>query len=720
MEGGLGGRGGAVRDGGCKRGRPRRHPHAPHRRHLCFQGRYGESRGPDVRGLRRRQPIAVRAGHLHALQQHPLVSQDGDHLAGPDSPSRRRPDHRAREAGVPRPEVPDRTHPGPRRSCRPGLVPAAAGKGGDRAGRGAGAHGLRHAVLAGKLAALVAGAAARGPAAAARQAGGIRLRQRGPMDAERLGGALQCPRRTTDHLPAGGERPRERARSAPAEASRPLRRARLRCDRLGQGDDRAGPDQRHPYRQATARAGEDGCRGDPLARDGHLRPGAEAIPDRAHRSHRAARRRGAGRATRGGAHLAEPACQRRDPSHPPASRLGAARDAAVGAAVVLAGAGLAAVRPRPLARNCPPAPDAAGRSRAQAHGARSKRRGEAAAQGPGAAPARGVGGLLRGDRPRGDRISRRQAGHRRRRPDAGRARLGPAGAGTAGGAGAPPGAHPGRLRPRALRARQRRVPGEGSGARPGGSSPRRARPGDQVILLLAALLAAAEPAGAQLFADANAAYLSGDVSRATAAYEALVSEGVASTELETNLGAAYLRQGKRGLAVLHFERALFLQPGDDDASADLVEVRRGNVDRLEGDADEGGAETVARLLTPLPGTAAAAILTVLWPAAWILFGLRLLRGGPRWAGIAAAGCFGGALLFALLTWSAAAGRDMAMRRGVVVAQAVPAREGPAEKSVSRFEVHEGTTVRIDDEEPGFRRVKLATGLTGWGPSGTLA
>src|SRR5438132_1038716 len=227
------------------------------------------------------------------------------------------------------------------------------------------------------------------------------------------------------------------------------------------------------------------------------------------------------------------------------------------------------------------------------------------------------------------------------------------------------------------------------------------------------------PAGGQLFAAANAAYLSGDVARATAAYEALVSEGVASTELETNLGAAYLRQGKRGLAVLHFERALYLQPGDDDASADLVEVRRGNVDRLEGDADEAGAETVARLLTPLPGTAAAAILAVLWPAAWVLFGLRLLRGGPRWAAVAAAGCFGGALLFALLTWGAAAGRDMAMRRGVVVAQAVPAREGPAEKSLSRFEVQEGTTVSVDDEEAGFRRVKLANGLTGWVPAGTV-
>jgi hypothetical protein len=236
--------------------------------------------------------------------------------------------------------------------------------------------------------------------------------------------------------------------------------------------------------------------------------------------------------------------------------------------------------------------------------------------------------------------------------------------------------------------------------------------------LLAALLAA-ELGGVQLFADANAAFLSGDVSRAVAAYEALVSEGVASTQLETNLGAAYLRQGKRGLAVLHFERALFLEPGDDDARADLVEVRRGNVDRLEGDSDEAGSETVARLLAPLPGPGGAFALVFLWAAAWVLLGIRLLLRAPRWTGPAAAICFGGALLSALVVGGAVAGRDLAMRRAVVVAQAVPAREGPAERSVSRFEIHEGTTVGIEDEEAGFRRVKLANGLTGWVPASTL-
>ncbi|HEX4385675.1 MAG TPA: hypothetical protein VH083_22095, partial [Myxococcales bacterium] len=186
-------------------------------------------------------------------------------------------------------------------------------------------------------------------------------------------------------------------------------------------------------------------------------------------------------------------------------------------------------------------------------------------------------------------------------------------------------------------------------------------------------------AQAQLFSDANAAYLSGDVQRATSSYEALVSEGVASATLETNLGAAYLRQGKRGLAALHFERALFLDAGDDDARADLTELRRGNVDKLEGESDEGGTETVSRLLAPLPGSAAAILFLVSWATAWTLSGLRVF-GGRRALGAWAIVSFVVALLSALVTWGAAEGHKLALQRAVVVAPSAAAREGPQEKA----------------------------------------
>ena len=237
-----------------------------------------------------------------------------------------------------------------------------------------------------------------------------------------------------------------------------------------------------------------------------------------------------------------------------------------------------------------------------------------------------------------------------------------------------------------------------------------------MIPLLALLLAADAP---QLFGDANAAYLSGDLTRAIASYEALIAEGVASPELETNLGAAYLRLGKRGLAALHFERALFLDPGDDDARADLLEVRRGNVDRLEGEGEEGGTETLARVLAPLPGGTAAALLLVFWTAGWALLAIRLLRPEVPWTGLAAGLALGLALAAAGITWGAATGRKLALQRAVVVAQSVPAREGPAERNVSHFEVHEGTTVRVEDQEGDYRRVKLANGLTGWIPAGAV-
>ena len=71
---------------------------------------------------------------------------------------------------------------------------------------------------------------------------------------------------------------------------------------------------------------------------------------------------------------------------------------------------------------------------------------------------------------------------------------------------------------------------------------------------------------------------------------------------------------------------------------------------------------------------------------------------------------------AAVTVGSAAAHRLTLRRAVVVALAAPAREGPSDRAASHFEVHEGTALRIEDEDQGFRRVKLANGLTGWVPA----
>ena len=227
---------------------------------------------------------------------------------------------------------------------------------------------------------------------------------------------------------------------------------------------------------------------------------------------------------------------------------------------------------------------------------------------------------------------------------------------------------------------------------------------------------AGRKASSALFDGANAAYLSGDLPRAASSYEALLQEGIASAELETNLGATYLREGKRGLAALHLERALFLDPGDEDARADLAETRRAAVDRLEGETES--REVLSRVLSPLPGQAAAILLIVAWTAAWGLFAAHLLRPARLLLPLSLA-AFALSLVAAVVTAGAATWHSVALRRAVVVAPATPAREGPSERTATHFEVHEGTAVRIEDEEAGFRRIKLANGLVGWVPAAAV-
>ena len=256
-------------------------------------------------------------------------------------------------------------------------------------------------------------------------------------------------------------------------------------------------------------------------------------------------------------------------------------------------------------------------------------------------------------------------------------------------------------------------------AAPGSAGP---APGQTAPGQTARASAAPSPSGAsgkdELFAEANAAFLGGDAPRATALYEALLAEGVASPELETNLGAVLQRQGLHGQAALHFERALYLSPADDDAHADLTELRKGDIDRLDGDSDETGAEAASRILSPLPGNEAAVALVALWSLAWLALALRLFAPQLGWRaplGSVAAALFVAAGLAALIAVGSAAGHRLGLHRAVVVTPAVPAREGPDAKSASPFEVHQGTPVRVEDRESGFARIKLANGLTGWVP-----
>jgi hypothetical protein len=245
-----------------------------------------------------------------------------------------------------------------------------------------------------------------------------------------------------------------------------------------------------------------------------------------------------------------------------------------------------------------------------------------------------------------------------------------------------------------------------------------------VAAAVSALLLLAAPAGAQdeIVARANQAYQEGDWASAIEAYEAVREAGFTSAGLEYNLGNAWFKSGSLGRAILHWERALLLEPGDPDAEANLALARSLTADAVE----------------PLPTFwlfAAVSWWVDLVPRGWLLVlvgaGWLALTGGAAarilsrrdlvarlgfWVAVT------GAVIVVLL------GTNLVVREagigsaehGIVLVEAVPVRSAPAEDDdLTLFEVHEGTRVRIDRRTGGWVEVVLDDGKVGWIPVASL-
>ena len=232
--------------------------------------------------------------------------------------------------------------------------------------------------------------------------------------------------------------------------------------------------------------------------------------------------------------------------------------------------------------------------------------------------------------------------------------------------------------------------------------------------------AALDPAGATaLFREANALYADGRYDEAASRYERLIDSGFGNADVRYNLGNAYYKLGEIGKAILWYERALRLDPEDEDARANLALARELIADRqtaVEGPLTEL-LEPVAVRLTPGRLTASACI------SYWVLVLLLVagvLRGGTtgwlgRAAGIAAVVMVvSGALLAVRLVQS------RATVEAVVLAKEVAVRTGPGEDFVLEFKLHEGTKVRLREERGEWVRISVAgSDLEGWLPAAAV-
>lgn len=221
--------------------------------------------------------------------------------------------------------------------------------------------------------------------------------------------------------------------------------------------------------------------------------------------------------------------------------------------------------------------------------------------------------------------------------------------------------------------------------------------------------------------QAEESYTKEDYGKAIELYENALNKYGESAAVYYNLGNAYYKADKIAPAILNYERALLLAPGDGDIRFNLQMARQKAVDQIEPlDAfflskwfnrlqDMGSADSWATL---------ALVCFLLFIGCLILFFFSrklLLKKGGFYAGVVL-------LLIVVVAniFAAHQKTDLETRNtAVVFAPTVTVKSSPNESGTDLFILHEGTKVAIKSTLGDWSEIVLEDGNVGWMPSSKI-
>ena len=235
------------------------------------------------------------------------------------------------------------------------------------------------------------------------------------------------------------------------------------------------------------------------------------------------------------------------------------------------------------------------------------------------------------------------------------------------------------------------------------------------VVLVVLLLSVPMMAGAVTKTEADSTYAQEHYQKAAQQYEQLLKKGV-SAELYYNLGNCYYRMDNITLAVLNYERALLLSPGDKDIRFNLQMARSKTIDKIVPES-EMFFVTWYRSLVNLMSVDAWARMALISLVAAIILALAYLFANPVW--LRKLGFFGGLffviifLMSNLFAWQQK--KAFVYRSGAIIMRsAVNVKSTPSKNGTDLFILHEGTKVNITDATMrGWKKIRVADGKEGW-------
>ena len=239
------------------------------------------------------------------------------------------------------------------------------------------------------------------------------------------------------------------------------------------------------------------------------------------------------------------------------------------------------------------------------------------------------------------------------------------------------------------------------------------------FLLISKLMLHAD--GQADFEKANKAYMAGFYENAIVVYEDILAKGEAAPELYYNLGNAYFKNDEISKAILNYERALKLAPGNEDFRYNLSIANNKRIDKMDALPELFYLKWWNTLKNELSTNQWARLSMVSFTLIFIFIALFLLS---RRAFYKRMLFYAGILILlinilsGILAWQTYTER-IQKNTAIVFAPALPVKSSPEESSIDLFVIHEGLKVQIIDKIGDWNEIKLENGSKGWVKAETL-
>ncbi len=218
--------------------------------------------------------------------------------------------------------------------------------------------------------------------------------------------------------------------------------------------------------------------------------------------------------------------------------------------------------------------------------------------------------------------------------------------------------------------------------------------------------------------EAEDAYQKDDFNKAIELYEKLLQTEGESAEIYYNLGNSYYKENKIAPAILNYERALLLDPADQDIRFNLQMARQKSVDKIE----PVGKFFLGEWFDSLQNIGSINSWATTGIVCFILFiGCLILFFFSKWIRLKKIGFYMGLLFLVVVVFSnifASNQKNELVNRksAIIFAPTVTIKSSPDASGNDLFILHEGTKVNVKNKLGEWSEIAMEDGSVGWIPN----